>query len=92
MIETELNRLLSTAKKDIKIKEMLIKTKAEDDPMEAFCTLCQQLGYDITIGELFALGKDMSDSKLRSVNGGGNFEIDGWDDAYENFFLQLEWT
>lgn len=92
MIEKELNRLLATAKKDANLKQTLINTKSQADPMEAFCRLCQQLGYNITIGELFALGKDMSDSKLRSVNGGGNFEIDGWDDAYENFFLQLEWT
>lgn len=92
MIEKELNRLLMVAKKDSILKQKLIKTKNEADPMESFCRLCQQLGYNITIGELFALGKDMSDSKLRSVNGGGNFEIDGWDDAYENFFLQLEWT
>ncbi len=92
MIEKELNRLLAAAKKDSILKQKLIKTKNEADPMESFCRLCQQLGYNITIGELFALGKDMSDSKLRSVNGGGNFEIDGWDDAYENFFLQLEWT
>ena len=92
MIEKELNRLLEAAKKDSILKQKLIKTKNEADPMESFCRLCQQLGYNITIGELFALGKDMSDSKLRSVNGGGNFEIDGWDDAYENFFLQLEWT
>ncbi|MGN1130722.1 MAG: hypothetical protein ACI4Q8_05160 [Ruminococcus sp.] len=92
MIERELNRLLATAKQDQNLKQMLIKTKSQADPMEAFCSLCQQLGYNITIGGLFALGKDMSDSKLRSVNGGGNFEIDGWDDAYENFFLQLEWT
>lgn len=92
MIEKELNRLLAAAKKDANLKQMLIKTKSQADPMESFCRLCQQSGYNITIGELFALGKDMSDSKLRSVNGGGNFEIDGWDDAYENFFLQLEWT
>ena len=43
------------------------------------------------IGELFACGQDMNDSKLRSVNGGGVNGIDGWDDTYEQFFITLEW-
>ena len=42
--------------------------------------------------ELFAVGQDASDAKLRSVNGGGVNPIDGWDDAYEQFFLTLIWT
>jgi hypothetical protein len=92
MTEKELNRLLKDAKNDADLKEQLLHTKQSDDPMQEFCTLCQKLGYNITVGELFALGKDMNDSKMRSVNGGGAFEIDGWDDAYDNFFLQLEWT
>ncbi len=91
MTEKELNRLLEDAKKDMDLKKQLIETKNTDDPMREFCTLCQQLGYNITVGDLFALGKDMNDSKMRSVNGGGAFEIEGWDDAYDNFFLQLEW-
>ena len=33
-----------------------------------------------------------SDAKLRSVNGGGVNAIDGWDDAYEQFFSTLIWT
>ncbi len=50
------------------------------------------MGYDIKIGELMAIGQDSSDAKLRSVNGGGVNPIDGWDDAYEQFFTALLWT
>lgn len=86
MIQYELDRLLKDAKSNKELKEKLIATKNAEDPVSEFCILCQSLGYDVQIGELFACGQDMNDSKLRSVNG-----IDGWDDTYEQFFLTLEW-
>lgn len=92
MIELELNRLLQNAKQDEKLKAELLLTKASENPVEDFCKLCQSKGYNITIGELFAVGQNANDAKLRSVNGGGVNGIDGWDDAYEQFFLTLEWT
>ena len=91
MIQQELDRLLSNAQKDADLKAKLIATKTAEDPVSQFCSLCQSLGYNVTIGELFACGQDMNDSKLRSVNGGGVNGIDGWDDTYEQFFLTLEW-
>ncbi len=91
MIEKELDRLLCDARQNNELRSRLIATKAMADPVAEFCSLCQSLGYDVQIGELFALGQDMNDSKLRSVNGGGVNGIDGWDDAYEQFFLSLEW-
>ena len=92
MTEKELTRLLEAAENDNRLKRKLIDTRSHPDPMSEFCSVCQKLGYNITVGELFALGMDMNDSKMRSVNGGGAFEIEGWNDAYENFFLQLEWS
>lgn len=91
MIQQELDRLLNDARKNAELKSMLIKTKKAEDPVAEFCRLCRSLGYDVQIGELFACGQDMNDSKLRSVNGGGVNGIDGWDDTYEQFFLTLEW-
>ena len=92
MIEFELERLLADAKNDESLKNELIKTKDSQDPVADFCSLCQSKGYNITIGELMACGQDSNDAKLRSVNGGGVNGIDGWDDAYEQFFLTIEWT
>ncbi|MCD8026147.1 MAG: hypothetical protein LUF33_04245 [Clostridiales bacterium] len=92
MIEQELDRLLKDAKQNPRLKSDLIKTKNSDDPVAAFCSCCMDNGYDIKIGELIAAGQDANDAKLRSVNGGGVNGIDGWDDAYEQFFLTLEWT
>ena len=92
MIEQELERLLYSAKRDENLKNELIKTKSTENPVEDFCKLAQSKGFEITIGELMAVGQNSNDAKLRSVNGGGVDGIDGWDDAYEQFFLTLEWT
>lgn len=88
-IQAELDRLLADSRHNSKLKEELLNTKTAEDPMDTFCRVCQSKGYEIYLGELFALGQDMNDSKLRSVNGGGVTGIDGWDDAYETFFTAL---
>lgn len=92
MVELELERLLRDAKQNKNLKSELLQTKATENPVENFCELCRSKGYNINIGELFAVGQNSNDAKLRSVNGGGVNGIDGWDDAYEQFFLTLEWT
>lgn len=92
MIEVELERLLRNARQDAKLKNELIKTRQSENPVEDFCVLCQSKGYEITAGELFTMGQTVSDAKLRSVNGGGVNAIDGWDDAYEQFFAELIWS
>ena len=92
MIEIELERLLRDAKADPDLKIALLKTRAGNNPVGDFCAFCQSKGYDINVGELFTVGMTASDAKLRSVNGGGVNAIDGWDDAYEQFFSTLIWT
>lgn len=91
-IELELDRLLKSAKSNKQLKDELIATRKADNPVKEFCDYCKSKGYNINIGELFTIGMDANDSKLRSVNGGGVNGIDGWDDAYEQFFLTLIWT
>ncbi len=89
MIELELDRLLKNAKADKVLKAELLATRTTDNPVDDFCTLAQSRGYNITIGEILAVGQNSNDAKLRSVNGGGVDPIDGWDDTYEQFFTQL---
>ena len=88
MIEQELERLLQDAKSDEILKAELLNTRKSDD----FCALARDKGYGINAGELMALGQNENDAKLRSVNGGGVDPIEGWDDAYEQFFMTLIWT
>ena len=89
-MEEKLRQLLEDAGQNEELREKLLATRKDTDPMKAFCDTCQSLGYEIYLGELFAYGQDMNDSKMRSVNGGGVCSIDGWDDAYEMFFASLE--
>lgn len=90
MFEKELKRLINDAEKNPELKNALLKTRGSDDMMKDFCDVCQSFGYEIYLGELFAYGQDMNDSKLRATNGGGSFAIEGWDDALENIFDELE--
>ena len=92
MIEQELERLLCDAKADAGLKAALLATRETENPVEDFCALARDKGYEINAGELFALGLTENDAKLRSVNGGGVNPIEGWDDAYEQFFTSLIWT
>ncbi len=89
MFENELRRLLADCKRDGGLREALISAGKSADPMKAFCEVCRARGYEIYLGELFAYGQDMNDSKLRSTNGGGSFEIDGWSDAFENLLTEI---
>lgn len=91
MIEYELEKFLDVAKKDKILKSKILATKQSQDPLNEFCKIAQNLGYKIYLGELLACGQDLNDTKLRSVNGGGVNGIDGWDDAYEQFILTLQW-
>jgi hypothetical protein len=91
VIAKEMEKLLNNVKKDPDLKERLIKTEKATDPMAEFCKECQAMGYDITIGGIIELGQNMNDAKMRSVNGGGAWEIEGWDDAFEDFLNQIKY-
>lgn len=92
MTEQKLQKLLEEAKKDPILKQALLDSENSNDPVEKFCSVSRDRGYDLSVGELMAVGQDSNDAKLRSVNGGGVDGIDGWDDAYEQFLLTLKWT
>lgn len=91
MIAKEMEKLLKNAKENKALKNRLLATEKEADPMSAFCKECQALGYNITVGGIIELGQNMNDAKMRSVNGGGAWEIEGWDDAFEDIMAQLRY-
>ncbi len=86
----KLSKLLHDALGNEELKEELIATKAEKDPLEAFCSKCMEYGYEISIGDLIGEGEEFCSAMLRSVNGGGVEAFDCWNDFYELFFASLE--
>lgn len=89
-IVNKLEQLKADAQNNIQLRTSLINASKQNDPMKTFCDVCLQNGYEIYLGELFAYGLDMSDRKLRSVNGGGVNAIEGWDDTFSLIIAELE--
>ncbi|MCR5653384.1 MAG: hypothetical protein K6F88_06250 [Ruminococcus sp.] len=89
MVEIEIQRLINDIKNGKISREKFGCVRQSKEPMKEFCEICLENGYEIYLGELFAYGQDMNDSKLRATNGGGSFEIDGWSDAFENLLEEI---
>ena len=86
-----LDELQNKALKDEKLKQQLLATRTEADPLSAFCKTCRNLGYELYEMELIAAGEEFHAMK-RSTNGGGENSpmIEAEDDFYELFFANLE--
>lgn len=86
-----LDELQRRAKKDPDIREALLATRADSKPLDAFCTKCRELGYDIYPMDLIDAGEAMYAAMKRSTNGGGENSpmLEGEDDFYELFFAAL---
>lgn len=74
------------------VREKLLATKKEAQPLAAFCRKCNELGYPIYEMDLINAGEDLYASMKRSTNGGGENspKPDGADDLYELFMANLE--
>jgi len=86
-----LDELQNRAKKDASIRDTLLKTKQERNPVDAFCRKCQELGYPIYVMDLIHAGEEFYGNMRRSTNGGGENspKLDGEDDFYELFIASL---
>ena len=91
-IAVMLDELLQKAKKDEKLKQTLLATRQEKNPLSAFCRVCQELGYPVYEMELIEMGEEFYASMRRSTNGGGENSpmLEGEDDFYELFFASLK--
>ncbi len=89
-INSEIIRLTAEAKNNVELRKQLLSASKTSDPMKTFCDICLANGFEIYLGELFAYGEDMNDSKLRSVNGGGVNAIEGWNDSFAQIIKELE--
>lgn len=84
-----LDELQQRAGKDEKLRQELLKTRQEANPLSAFCKKCRESGYEM---ELINAGEAFYAEMKRSTNGGGENSpvLEGEDDFYELFFAGLE--
>ena len=87
-----LDRLQNDALRDRELREKLLATRQEKDPLTVFCRLCRSLGYELYEMDLVSAGEDFYATMRRSTNGGGENSpmLEGEDDFYELFFAGLE--
>ncbi|MDD7740617.1 MAG: hypothetical protein SOT28_00260 [Fusicatenibacter sp.] len=87
-----LDELMKRARTDGKLKEELLATRKEKNPLSAFCGKCRELGYPIYDMDLAMAGEEFYAAIKRSTNGGGENSpvLEGEDDFYELFFASLE--
>lgn len=91
MIGYMLDELRKKALNNPDIRERLLATRNEQNPLSAFCACCRELGYEIYEMDLLTAGEEMYAAMKRSTNGGGENSpmLDGEDDYYEMFFVGL---
>ena len=83
-----LDELQKKALKDEKLRKKLLATKTEEQPLAAFCKVCQDSGYPLYEMDLLCAGEDFYASMRRSTNGGGeNSPKLQWEDDFHELFL-----
>ena len=90
-IPAMLIELENMARKDEALRQRFLETRKEKYPMESFCRLCRELGYEIYEMDLIEAGEEFYATMKRSTNGGGENspKLDGQDDFYEMFFAEI---
>ena len=88
-MEEMLAKLLAAAREDGELRARPMASREAEDPLSDFCARAAEAGFPITVGELVAVGEEYSANLLKSVNGGAEYPMDGWDDAYEMFLAAL---
>ena len=86
-----LDELKQKALHDEKLRQELLATRKDSQPLTAFCRKCQENGYPIYEMELVLAGEEFYATMKRSTNGGGENSpiLEGEDDFYELFFAGL---
>lgn len=86
-----LDQLQQDARKNPALRNTLLATQKEADPLRAFCCTCRSLGYELYEMEVINAGEEFYAAMRRSTNGGGENSplLDGEDDFFELFFAAL---
>lgn len=90
-VQEMLEELLKRAKENADLKARLLATKEMEEPLTAFCKICNEEGFDIGIMDIVSAGEEDYDLMRRSINGGGgnHLMLPGEADPYEMFIVEL---
>ena len=82
----------SKALKDDALKAKILATEGTKEPLDEFCRICQQEGYEIYPMDVIIAGEESYAAMKRSTNGGGENApmLDGEDDFYELILAALK--
>ena len=86
-----LDELREKAVRDEEVKQRLLATRDEEEPLTAFCSACRELGQQLYEMDVICAGEEFHAAMKRSTNGGGENspKLEGEDDFYELFFAGL---
>ncbi|MCC8101846.1 MAG: hypothetical protein LIP11_06165 [Clostridiales bacterium] len=86
-----LDEIKKKAQEDADLKEELLLTREQKNPLSAFCAKCRELGYPVYEMDVIAAGEESYAAMRRSTNGGGENSpmLEAEDDYYELFFAGL---
>lgn len=87
-----LDKLQKKAMHDEQLKQELLATKNTKNPLENFCRIAREEGFDIYEMDVIQAGEEFYASMRRSTNGGGENSpmLEGEDDFYELFLAGLK--
>ena len=87
-----LEEIQHKALKDEVFKTKILATEKVKDPLDEFCKVCQQEGYEIYPMDVIIAGEESYAAMKRSTNGGGENApmLDGEDDFYELILAALK--
>ncbi|MBQ5675713.1 MAG: hypothetical protein IIV45_11665 [Lachnospiraceae bacterium] len=87
-----LEEIQHKALRDESLKEKILATESTKEPLDEFCKVCQQEGYEIYPMDVIIAGEESYAAMKRSTNGGGENApmLDGEDDFYELILAALK--
>lgn len=87
-----LEEIQHKALKDERLKNKILETERAKEPLDEFCRVCQQEGYEIYPMDVIIAGEESYAAMKRSTNGGGENApmLDGEDDFYELILAALK--
>ena len=87
-----LQKIQNRALKETALREKILATEHTQDPLDEFCKVCQQEGYEIYPMDVIIAGEESYAAMKRSTNGGGENApmLEGEDDFYELILAALK--